>query len=130
MTTDDDLCTLTAAYALGAVDAAEAADFEALLERDPVLRAEVEELRATAADLAWTTEPVDPSPRLKVDLMAMLDATPQLPPLPAATAVTDDDRRPAPVKASRSRTIDHQIETMTQFCLAAIAGLRIPVPRA
>jgi anti-sigma-K factor RskA len=101
MTTDDDLRTLTAAYALGAVDAEEAADFEALLERDPVLRAEVEELRATAADLAWTTEPVDPSPRLKVDLMAMLDATPQLPPLPAPTAVTDDDRRPAPVTELR-----------------------------
>jgi hypothetical protein len=29
------------------------------------------------------------------------------------------------MKASRSRTLDHQVETMTQFCLAAIAGLRI-----
>jgi anti-sigma-K factor RskA len=101
MTTDDDLRTLTAASTAPSAYAAEAADFEALLERDPVLRAEVEELRATAADLAWTTEPVDPSPRLKVDLMAMLDATPQLPPLPAATAVTDDDRRPAPVTQLR-----------------------------
>lgn len=34
-------------------------------------------------------------------------------------------RRPAPVKASRSRTLDHQVDTMTQFCLAAIAGLRL-----
>jgi anti-sigma-K factor RskA len=101
MTTDDDLRTLTAAYALGAVDAAEAAEFEALLERDPALRAEVEELRATAADLAWTTEPVDPAPRLKADIMAMLDATPQLPPLPAPSAVTEDDRRPAPVTQLR-----------------------------
>ncbi|RIJ05588.1 anti-sigma factor, partial [Clavibacter michiganensis subsp. insidiosus] len=89
MTTDDDIRMLTAAYALGAVDAEEAAEIEALLERDPALRAEVEELRATAADLAWTTEPVDPSPRLKIDLMAMLDATPQLPPLAAPSAVTD-----------------------------------------
>lgn len=101
MTTDDDIRTLTAAYALGAVDAEEAAEFEALLERDPVLRAEVEELRATAADLAWTAEPVDPSPRLKVDIMAMLDVTPQLPPLVAPTAATDDDRRPAPVTELR-----------------------------
>jgi anti-sigma-K factor RskA len=101
MTTDDDIRMLTAAYALGAVDAEEAAEFEALLERDPVLRAEVEELRATAADLAWTTEPVDPSPRLKVDLMAMLDATPQLPPVAAPSAVTDDGRRPAPVTRLR-----------------------------
>ncbi|RIJ53102.1 anti-sigma factor [Clavibacter lycopersici] len=101
MTTDDDLRMLTAAYALGAVDAEEAADIEALLERDPVLRAEVEELRTTAADLAWTTEPVDPSPRLKVDLMAMLDATPQLPPLAAPSAATDDERQPAPVTALR-----------------------------
>ncbi|OUE22248.1 Anti-sigma-K factor RskA [Clavibacter michiganensis] len=101
MTTDDDIRMLTAAYALGAVDTEEAAEIEALLERDPVLRAEVEELRATAADLAWTTEPVDPSPRLKVDLMAMLDATPQLPPLAAPSAVTDDGRRPAPVTPLR-----------------------------
>ncbi|CAQ00686.1 putative membrane protein [Clavibacter sepedonicus] len=92
---------LTAAYALGAVDAEEAAEVEALLERDPVLRAEVEELRATAADLAWTTEPVAPSPRLKVDIMAMLDVTPQLPPLAAPSAVTDDARRPAPVTPLR-----------------------------
>ncbi|KDP90855.1 MULTISPECIES: anti-sigma factor domain-containing protein [Clavibacter] len=102
MTTDDDIRSLTAAYALGAVDAEEAAEFEALLERDPVLRAEVAELRATAADLAWTAEPVDPSPRLKVDIMAMLDATPQLPPLVAPTATTDDDRRPAPVTELRA----------------------------
>jgi anti-sigma-K factor RskA len=101
MTTDDDIRMLTAAYALGAVDAEEAAEIEALLERDPALRAEVEELRATAAELAWTTEPVDPSPRLKVDLMAMLDATPQLPPLAAPSAVTDDGRRPAPVTRLR-----------------------------
>lgn len=101
MTTDDDIRTLTAAYALGAVDAQEAAEFEALLERDPMLRAEVEELRATAADLAWTTEPVEPSPRLKVDIMAMLDATPQLPPLAVPSAVADDDRLPAPVTELR-----------------------------
>ncbi|MDQ0745269.1 anti-sigma-K factor RskA [Clavibacter sp. B3I6] len=101
MTADDDLRTLTAAYALGAVDADEAADFEALLERDPALRAEVEELRATAADLAWTTEPVTPSPRLKSDLMAMLDATPQLPPLHVPAAVPDEERQPAPVTELR-----------------------------
>jgi anti-sigma-K factor RskA len=101
MTTDDDLRTLAAAYALGAVDADEAVRFEALLERDPGLRAEVEELRETAADLAWTTEPVDPSPRLKTDLMAMLDATPQLPPLGATVAAPAEDRRPAPVTELR-----------------------------
>lgn len=99
--TDDDLRTLTAAYALGAVDADEAAEFEALLERDPALRVEVEELRATAADLAWTTEPVDPSPRLKSDLMAMLDATPQLPPLTAPAAAPLEERRDAPVTRLR-----------------------------
>jgi anti-sigma-K factor RskA len=100
MTTDDDLRTLTAAYALGAVDADEAAEFEALLERDPALRAEVEELRATAADLSWTTEPVDPSPRLKADIMSMLDATPQLPPLEAPPVVRDE-RPPASVTELR-----------------------------
>jgi anti-sigma-K factor RskA len=101
MTTDDDLRTLTAAYALGAVDLDEAAEFEALLESDPVLRAEVEEIRSTAAGLAFTTEPVDPSPRLKSDLMAMLDATPQLPPLAAPAVAPEDGRRPAPVTELR-----------------------------
>ncbi|OUE10032.1 Anti-sigma-K factor rskA [Clavibacter michiganensis] len=99
--TDDDLRTLTAAYALGAVDADEAVRFEALLERDPALRAEVDELRETAADLAWTAEPVEPSPRLKSDLMAMLDATPQLPPLGAPAAAPREERAPAPVTGLR-----------------------------
>jgi len=101
MTTDDDLRTLTAAYALGAVDLDEAAEFEALLESDPVLRAEVEEIRSTAAGLAFSTEPVAPSPRLKSDLMAMLDATPQLPPLEAPADAPVEDRRPAPVTELR-----------------------------
>ncbi len=101
MTTDDDLRSLTAAYALGAVDSDEAAEFEAILEGDPVLRAEVEEIRATAAGLAFATEPVAPSPRLKSDLMAMLDATPQLPPLEARAEAPVDDRRRAPVTALR-----------------------------
>lgn len=33
-------------------------------------------------------------------------------------------RCPPPMKASKSRTVDHQVESMTQFCLAAIAGLK------
>ncbi|WP_254654502.1 anti-sigma factor [Clavibacter tessellarius] len=101
MTTDDDLRSLTAAYALGAVDDDEAAEFEAILEGDPVLRAEVEEIRATAAGLAFATEPVAPSPRLKSDLMAMLDATPQLPPLEAPAEAPADDRPAAPVTELR-----------------------------
>ena len=32
-------------------------------------------------------------------------------------------RRSAPVKASQSRTLDHQVDAMTRFCLAALAGL-------
>ncbi|MNU08171.1 hypothetical protein D3C72_2540940 [compost metagenome] len=35
-------------------------------------------------------------------------------------------RCPPPMKASKSRTVDHQVESMTQFCLAAIAGLKTP----
>ena len=101
MTTDDDLRSLTAAYALGAVDADEAAEFEALLASDPVLRAEVEEIRSAAAGLAFGTEPVDPSPRLKSDLMAMLDATPQLPPLEAPAEAPADERPAAPVTELR-----------------------------
>ncbi len=69
---------LAAAYALDALDADERAEFERALAASPELRDEVDAFARSAAHLAEQAEPVSPPPALKADLMARLDATPQV----------------------------------------------------
>ena len=69
---------LAAAYALDALDADERAEFERALAASPELRDEVDAFAQSAAHLAEQAEPVAPPPSLKADLMARLDATPQV----------------------------------------------------
>jgi anti-sigma-K factor RskA len=68
-----------AAYALGALDADEAAAFALVLALSPELQREVESLREATGMLGAATAPVAPSPGLKQSVMAQLAATPQLP---------------------------------------------------
>jgi anti-sigma-K factor RskA len=68
-----------AAYALGALEADEAAEFETVLARSPELQREVQSLREATGMLAEATAPLAPSPGLKQSLMAQVAATPQLP---------------------------------------------------
>lgn len=68
-----------AAYALGALDADEAAEFELVLALSPELQREVESLREATGMLGAATAPVAPSPGLKQSIMAQLASTPQLP---------------------------------------------------
>ncbi|BDI23758.1 anti-sigma factor domain-containing protein [Herbiconiux sp. L3-i23] len=67
------------AYALGALSASEETAFRERLAESEELRAEVAGFEDTAVELAATAEPVAPPPRLKADIMAMLDSVPQLP---------------------------------------------------
>ena len=69
---------LAAAYALDALDADERADFERALAASPELRDEVDAFAQSAVHLAEQAEPAAPPPSLKADLMARLDATPQV----------------------------------------------------
>jgi anti-sigma-K factor RskA len=59
-------------YAIGAMDAREAAAFEQLLKRSPDLRARVAEEQAAAAAMLTAVEPMAPSPAVKQRLMAQI----------------------------------------------------------
>jgi anti-sigma-K factor RskA len=60
-------------YAIGAMDAQEAAEFERQLASSPELRARVAEEEAAVAALLTSVEPVAPPPVLKQKLMARID---------------------------------------------------------
>lgn len=75
----NDQLETAAAYALGALNADEAAAFESVLATSPELQREVESLREVSGMLGAATAPVAPSAGLKQSLMAQIAATPQLP---------------------------------------------------
>ena len=72
---------LAGAYALHALSAEEAAEYERYLLRSEEARIEAAELSDTAVALGLSTAPVQPSSGLKASLMAQLASTPQLAPL-------------------------------------------------
>jgi anti-sigma-K factor RskA len=106
---------LAGAYALHALGAEDAADYEAHLGASEQARIEAAELSDTAVALGLAVAPVQPSAGLKASLMARLAATPQLAPLPAAQQVqaqvqaqaTDapaPHTEPAPIPTAPERT--------------------------
>jgi len=91
----------TGAYVLNALDENERKEFETHLAESEEIRNEVTELSDTAVMLGMAAAPVQPSPELKSNLMAMLANTPQLPKdvapvrtlqavAPAPSTATDD----------------------------------------
>ncbi|PXA68519.1 anti-sigma factor [Cryobacterium arcticum] len=97
----DNPADLAGAYALHALSAEEAAEYERYLERSEQARIEAAELSDTAVALGLSAAPVQPSSALKASLMAKLASTPQLPPLsapaqPAADSPAVTDAPPAP----------------------------------
>jgi len=82
--TPTDVHALVGAYALDAVDDLERAAFERHIAECEACRAELDELRETAARLADGTWSVPP-PRLRTEVMAAVGRTRQLPPPDAAT---------------------------------------------
>ena len=74
-----DIALNSGAYALNALNAEEQKEFEAHLAESAATRNEVTEMTATAALLGLSVTPVEPSPDLKRNLMAMIASTPQLP---------------------------------------------------
>jgi anti-sigma-K factor RskA len=86
---------LAGAYALHALDADEAADYELYLSLSEQARVEAAELNDTAVALGLAVPPVQPSSGLKASLMAQIASTPQLAPLdsparPGTPTVTAD----------------------------------------
>ena len=74
----DDAATLSGAYALNALDAAERELFEALLAESEETRNEVTELMDTAVLLGLAVDPVEPSAALRASILSKLATTPQL----------------------------------------------------
>lgn len=93
MTGNDEAHLLSGAYALGALSAEESAAFEDALAGSEELRSEVAALTDTAVLLGLAVEPVNPPLALRTSLLAMLESTPQLPPL------TQDSASAAPSRA-------------------------------
>lgn len=77
---------LTGAYALHALNPEEAAEVEQAMQSSEDLRSEVAELTDTAVLLGLAAPPVQPSAAMRANIMSLLDATPQLPPLPGSSA--------------------------------------------
>jgi len=94
MSADDERHALLGPYLLHALDPAEAAAFEAHLERCATCREEVAALRPSVASLAALDEsrPVPPPPGLRERLLAIAATTPQDPSSPGPTRA----RRSAP----------------------------------
>lgn len=82
MTDRDELNSLAAGYALGALSRDEAAAYETLLAESEEARAEAVALADTATQLGLAAEPAEPSPALRANLLALIAQTPQLAPLP------------------------------------------------
>ena len=92
---DNDPRELTGAYALDAVSREEATAFELAAAASESLWDEADGLQETAALLGLASAPVTPSERMKIDLMAKIASTPQLPAaVSAATSATTSVARP------------------------------------
>jgi anti-sigma-K factor RskA len=74
-----DLHTLSGAYALNALSAEEAEQFQRHLEACPACTQEVRELQQAAAQMG-ASEEISPPAYLKAKVLAAADRTPQLPP--------------------------------------------------
>jgi anti-sigma-K factor RskA len=79
MNTEDNPRLNSGAFALGALSPEERERFLTAVAEDPDLAAESDELSDTAVLLGLAAAPVQPLARLKIDLMAAIASTPQLP---------------------------------------------------
>lgn len=76
---EEQMHSLTGAYALDALTDSERELFESLLHSDPQALEEVRTLSETASLLAFTAPAVDPPSAMKANIMATIAKTPQLP---------------------------------------------------
>ncbi|MCZ4326601.1 anti-sigma factor domain-containing protein [Brachybacterium paraconglomeratum] len=74
--------TMTGAWALDALDAAEREEMRRFLAEDPEAAAEARAFEETAGELAASLPPLAPRPQLKAAVMARIATTRQLSPLP------------------------------------------------
>lgn len=95
---------LSGAYVLDALTAAEAESMETAMRASEDLRSEVAELTDTAVLLGLAVPPAEPSDGLRDRLLALVDVTPQLAPLPAAAELEE----PGELEPHRARHAEPQ----------------------
>ncbi|MGO4783298.1 anti-sigma factor domain-containing protein [Cryobacterium sp. W22_MBD10_FK3] len=126
----DNPADLAGAYALHALSADEAAEYESYLARSEQARIEAAELSDTAVALGLSVAPVQPSSALKANLMAQLASTPQLAaqaPAAAAEPTQTDaptDAPPAviPIGAGPSRSAASTAATASSESAGPVDG--------
>lgn len=113
MTAREDLHLLTGAYALGALDPHETAEFEAYLTQSEEARTEVAELTDTAVVLGLATRPIEPPAALKSRIMAQILNTPQLTSVTSAGAADAGAATLAPAPLAPVTSIGSTSQRMT-----------------
>jgi anti-sigma-K factor RskA len=115
---DERLHDEAAAWVLGALDNAEAAEFVRRMEASPEVRKEVAELQEAADALPFSVVPVGPPPELRDRIMAVVESEAEL--LHATGARADRPYRP---RTSWWRSLLRPLPVAATACVLLLAGL-------
>lgn len=115
---------LAVAHALDALEPSEEAGFLVHLDDCPRCRTLVDDVAATAADLALTVESAAPSERLRSSLLAAVARTEQLP-QPASRPVLPGERSGEVVPLARPASKRRWSAPPAQWLVAAAAGVAL-----
>jgi anti-sigma-K factor RskA len=115
---DDRLRDEAAAWVLGALDNAEAAEFVRRMEASPEIRKEVGELQEAADALPFSVPPVGPPPELRDRIMAVVESEAEL--LHATCARAD---RPPRAHTPWWRSLLRPLPLAATACVLLLAGV-------
>jgi anti-sigma-K factor RskA len=115
---DDRLRDEAAAWVLGALDNAEAAEFVRRMEDSPEIRKEVGELQEAADALPFSVPPVGPPPELRDRIMAIVESEAEL--LHATGARAD---RPPRARTPWWRSLLRPLPLAATACVLLLAGV-------
>jgi anti-sigma-K factor RskA len=115
---DERLHDEAAAWVLGALDNAEAAEFVRRMEASPEVRKEVAELQEAADALPFSVVPVGPPPELRDRIMAVVESEAEL--LHATGARADRAYRP---RTPWWRSLLRPLPVAATACVLLLAGL-------
>jgi anti-sigma-K factor RskA len=115
---DERLHDEAAAWVLGALDNAEAAEFVRRMEASPEVRKEVAELQEAADALPFSVVPVGPPPELRDRIMAVVESEAEL--LHATGARPDRPYRP---RTPWWRSLLRPLPVAATACVLLLAGL-------
>lgn len=115
---DDRLRDEAAAWVLGALDNAEAAEFVRRMEASPEIRKEVGELQEAADALPFSVPPVGPPPELRDRIMAVVESEAEL--LHATGARAD---RPYRARTPWWRSLLRPLPVAATACVLLLAGV-------